>query len=69
MHIKKTTIWHEVLILVYYLILSPIIFGVIYPKSITDHAGLIYLDVIMVSFWTIIISLIFIAFLKFFVKK
>ncbi len=69
MNITKTSIRHELLILATYLLMSPILFGVFYPETITGDGGLIYVAILMVAGATFILSFILIILLKKLIKS
>ena len=69
MHLVKTTMLHEVLILILYLIGSRFSFGLITPNKIYGDAGMIYLVVFFISLLTIAISLFLISSLKFKIQE
>ena len=60
MKISKGSFLHEVLILVLYIFLSPILFGGFYPEAISGDSGLLYIAILMITGLTTIISLILI---------
>lgn len=60
MKINKGSFLHEVLILVLYIILSPILFSIFYPVSVSGDGALIYVFILMITCLTALISLILI---------
>ncbi len=64
MKISKGSFLHEVLILVLYIFLSPILFGVFYTEEIHGEGALIYVAIFFNSLYSVLISLVFIYFIK-----
>lgn len=68
MNVTKTSVRHELIILVMYWLMSPVLFGMYYPETISGDAGLIYVFILMIAGATCILSFSLITTLKFLVK-
>jgi hypothetical protein len=64
MKIKKVSLWHEVLILVLYVMLSPIFFGLVNSEDLGREGMLAYIFVLVVTVSSAAVSFALIVFIK-----